>query len=75
MSHPADQRVLDLQRELGAIRAKQGLSARSVAEAAEIDAEWLEQFEEGYESGRSPTVRVTERVANALGMTLTLTDL
>jgi transcriptional regulator with XRE-family HTH domain len=75
VGHPADDHVFELQRQLGEIRAKQGLHARKVAEDAHIDAAWLEEFEQGYDSGRSPTVRVMERVANALGKTLVLRDL
>ena len=75
MAHPADEHVRELQRQSGEIRAHAGLPAWKVAEDAHIDAAWLEEFEQGYESGRSPTVRVMERVANALGKTLTLSDL
>ena len=75
MAHPADEHVGELQRQLGEIRARAGLPARKVAEDAHIDVAWLEEFEQGYESGRSPTVRVMERVANALGKTLALADL
>jgi transcriptional regulator with XRE-family HTH domain len=75
MAHPADDHVRELQRELGQIRTARGLHARKVAEDAEINAPWLEEFEHGYDSGRSPTVRVMERIANALGKTLVLRDL
>lgn len=75
MTHPADDHVADLQRQLGDARTQRGLSKRKVAEDAQIDVDWLEAFEAGYESGRSPTVRVMERVANAVGKTLVLADL
>jgi hypothetical protein len=75
LAHPADNHVLELQRELGRIRAAHNLHATKVAADAEIDAAWLEDFEQGYESGRSPTVRVMERIANAVGKTLVLRDL
>jgi hypothetical protein len=48
--------VVQLQRELGEIRRRRGLPVAKVAVDAEIDATWLEDFEQGYESGRSPTV-------------------
>ncbi|MBA2568592.1 MAG: hypothetical protein H0V11_04515 [Actinobacteria bacterium] len=46
------------------------MTDEELAERGEIDVDWLREFKKGYASRRSPTVRVTERLLNAVGLTL-----
>lgn len=70
MSHPAESRVQEIREQLRDLRKQQGLKLERVAADAQVA--WLDEFEDGYQSNRSPTLFVAERVANALGKTLVL---
>jgi hypothetical protein len=50
------------------------MTRAEAAKLAEIDEDWWREIEDGYASGkgRGPSVRVLERAANAVGLTLTL---
>jgi transcriptional regulator with XRE-family HTH domain len=72
MAHPADDKPDEIGRLIQAQRLAIGMSRADAATRAEISEEWWREIEEGYVSGRGPSVRVFERAANAVGLTLTL---
>jgi transcriptional regulator with XRE-family HTH domain len=74
VSHEADEKPLEIGRLIQRQREAIQMSRVEAAKLAEIDADWFREIEEGYASGkgRGPSVRVLERAANAVGLTLTL---
>jgi transcriptional regulator with XRE-family HTH domain len=72
MAHAADTKSKAIGKLLREQRKDCGMTIAAAASLAEVSEDWWRQIEAGYPSGRGPSVRVLERAANAVGLTVTL---
>jgi transcriptional regulator with XRE-family HTH domain len=74
MAHAANDKALEVGRLIREQRERIGMTPAEAAKLAEIDEDWWREIEDGYVAGKSqgPSVRVLERAANAVGLTITL---